>query len=45
MNLDMYKMMTSDEILASGINKLSESEQQAILAWGLIFMTLNMMEE
>jgi hypothetical protein len=35
MNLDMYKMMTSDEILASGINKLSESEQQAILAWGL----------
>ena len=31
MNFDMYKMMTSDEVVASGINKLSESEQQEIL--------------
>ena len=35
MNFDMYKMMTSDEVVASGINKLSESEQQEILRWGL----------
>lgn len=34
MNFDMYKMMTSDEVVASGINKLSESEQQEILRWG-----------
>ena len=56
MNFDMYKMMTSDEVVASGINKLSESEQQEILRWGLRMyglgqhkvvtsMRLNMMEE
>ena len=31
MNFDMYKMMTSDEVEASGINKLAESVQQEIL--------------
>lgn len=35
MYLDMSKMMTEDEIVASGILKLSEEEQQAILTWGL----------
>ncbi|MEQ1450516.1 hypothetical protein ACTJIX_02130 [Acinetobacter sp. 22323] len=35
MSIDLDKMMTPDEIHASGINKLSESEQQEILRWGL----------
>lgn len=35
MNINLEQMMTLDEMQASGINKLSESEQQELLRWGL----------
>ena len=35
MSIDLEKMMTPDEMELSGIHKLSESEQQEILRWGL----------
>lgn len=35
MSINLEQMMTLDEMQASGINKLSESEQQELLRWGL----------
>lgn len=34
-NFEIEKLMRAEEIAASGIYSLSESEQQAILQWGL----------